>query len=66
MASDAWNRDNIGISLESGIHGPQNVIHVEAVHILIHQENAVSYTHLDVYKRQTMSVWGTVIHKKSG
>ena len=35
MTSGAGNRDNVPISLEPGIHRPQNIIGIENIHILI-------------------------------
>ena len=39
MALDAGNGDQIQIRLKTGSHGPQDILQVKAVHILIHQKD---------------------------
>ena len=39
MAPDAGNGDNVPVSLEAGVHGPQDIVGVKNVHVLIHQDD---------------------------
>lgn len=39
MAAYAGDRDNVRVSLETGIHGPQNIVQIKTVHILIYNKN---------------------------
>ena len=38
MTSDSRYGDDVRIPLESGVHGPEHIIDVKAVHVLIHDK----------------------------
>lgn len=42
MTPDTWDRDDIRIALEPCVHCPKNIVHIEAVHVLIHEKTCFS------------------------
>ena len=41
MAAHAGDSDDVPIPLEAGVHGPQHVVGIENVHVLIHQDHVL-------------------------
>ena len=44
MTPDTWDRDDIRIALESCVHCPKDIVHIEAVHVLIHEKYMFQFT----------------------
>ena len=39
VAAHAWDGDHVLIGLEPGAHGPEYILHIKTVHILVHQKH---------------------------
>ena len=64
MASDSWNCDDIRISLESCIHRPQYIVHIEAVYILINQEYMFQLTECRECQKRCLSLSSFITGRK--
>ena len=56
MGADAGNGDDVHISLEPGVHGPEYVVDIEAVHVFVHEEDGLQFAESGESEKRSLAL----------